>query len=66
MVGTTLAGSALLILSVLGFIELVEPTKGGWLGLVLGSLRIPFGTMAAIIIDGILFVIAILVRQMSP
>ena len=66
VVGTTLAGSALLILSVLGFIELVEPTKGGWLGLILGSLRIPFGTMAAIILDGILFIIAILVTANVP
>jgi len=66
MVGTTLAGGALLILSVLGFIELIEPNKGGWLGLILGSLRIPFGNMAAIIIDGILFIIAILVTANVP
>ena len=66
MLGTTLAGSVLLILSVLGFIELVEPTKGGWLGLVFGSLRLPFGNMAAIIIDSILFVIAILVTANVP
>jgi S-DNA-T family DNA segregation ATPase FtsK/SpoIIIE len=66
MVGTTLMGSALLILSALGFIELVRPGKGGWLGLVLGSLRVPFGTMAAIIIDVLLFVIAILVAANVP
>ena len=66
VVGTTLAGSALLILSVLGFIELVKPTKGGWLGLILGSLRVPFGTMVAIIIDVFLFIIAILVAANVP
>ena len=66
MVGTTLAGSALLILSFLGLIELVEPGKGGWLGFVLGSLHIPFGTMAAIIIDALLFIIAILVAANIP
>ncbi len=66
MVATTLMGSVLLILSVLGFIELVEPTKGGWLGLILGSLRIPFGTMAAIIIDALLFIIAILITANVP
>jgi S-DNA-T family DNA segregation ATPase FtsK/SpoIIIE len=66
MVATTLTGSVLLILSVLGFIELVEPTKGGWLGLILGSLRVPFGTVAAIIIDAILFIIAILITANVP
>ncbi len=66
MVGTTLAGSVLLILSVLGFIELVEPGGGGWLGLVFGSLRTPFGNAAAIIIDCLLFVISIIVATNTP
>lgn len=66
VLGTTLAGSGLLILSALGFIELVEPTRGGWLGLVLGSLRIPFGNATAIIIDCLLFVVAILVATNTP
>ncbi len=66
MVGTTIFGGLLLILSTLGFIELVEPGKGGLLGLVIGSLRAPFGTPAAIIIDLILFVIAILVTANIP
>ena len=66
MVGTTIFGSVLLILSTLGFIELLEPGKGGLLGLVVGSLRIPFGTPAAIIIDLILFIIAILVTANIP
>lgn len=66
MVGTTLAGSTLLILSVLGFIELVEPGRGGWLGLVFGSLRSPFGNAAAIIIDCLLFVISIIVATNTP
>ena len=66
MVATTLIGSGLFILSVLGLIELVEPAKGGWLGLILGSLRVPFGTMAAIIIDIILLIIAVLVAANVP
>ena len=42
IVGTTLVGAALLILSFLGLIEIFSPTKGGWLGLALGSLRVSF------------------------
>ncbi len=66
VVGITLGGAALLILSVLGFIELIEPTKGGWLGLIFGSLSIPFGTMVAIVIDVFLFIIAVLVTTNVP
>ena len=66
MVATTLMGGGLLILSVLGLIELILPTKGGWLGLILGSLRIPFGTVAAIIIDIILLIIAVLITANVP
>ncbi len=61
LVGITLFGAILLIFSVLGLIELFSPTKGGWLGLVLGSLRIPFGQIAAVIINAFLLVIGVLV-----
>jgi len=66
MVGTTLAGSILLIFSALGLIELFEPGKGGWLGLVLGSLRIPFGNTVAVIINILLAAIAVLVAMNLP
>ena len=66
MVGTTLAGSTLLIFSVLGLIDLFDPGKGGWLGRALGALRIPFGNAAAIIINIILAVIAVLVAMNLP
>ena len=66
VVGITLIGSVLLIFSVLGLIELIEPGKGGWLGLVLGSLRIPFGNTAAIIMNILLAVIAVLIAMNIP
>jgi S-DNA-T family DNA segregation ATPase FtsK/SpoIIIE len=65
-VGMTLMGSGLLILSVLGLIELFEPGKGGWLGLILGSLRIPFGNIAAIIINCFVLIISILITANVP
>ncbi|MGC9598832.1 MAG: DNA translocase FtsK [Minisyncoccia bacterium] len=66
IVGTTLVGAGLLILSFLGLIEIFSPAKGGWLGLVLGSLRYPFGKTAAAIIDGFIFIISILVTANVP
>ena len=66
VVGTTLIGSILLIFSVLGLIELFEPGKGGWLGLVLGSLRVPFGNTVAVILNILLAVIAILITMNLP
>ncbi len=66
IVGVTLFGAMLLILSVLGLIELFSPTKGGWLGLILGSLRIPFGQIAAVIINIFLFIIAVLITSNIP
>jgi len=66
ILGTTLIGATLLIFSFLGLIEIFEPTKGGWLGLVLGSLRMPFGNIAAVIINTFILVISVLVTANVP
>ncbi|MDR3581935.1 MAG: DNA translocase FtsK [Candidatus Pacebacteria bacterium] len=66
MLATTLIGSTLLILTFLGLVELLSPGHGGWLGLVFGSLRIPFGVMAAMVIDIFVFIISILVTANIP
>jgi len=66
ILATTLIGSVLLILSVLGLIELLSPTHGGWLGLVFGSLRIPFGNIAATTIDIFILIISVLVTANVP
>ncbi len=66
ILATTLIGSTLLILSFLGLIELFSPTHGGWLGLILGSLRTPFGNIAAIVIDIFILIISILVTANVP
>ena len=66
ILATTLIGSTLLILSVLGLIELLSPTHGGWLGIIFGSLRTPFGTIAATTIDIFILIISILVTANVP
>ncbi len=66
IIGITTFGAGLLILSFLGVIEVLSPGNGGWLGLVLGSLRMPFGTIAALIINIFILVISVLVTANIP
>jgi S-DNA-T family DNA segregation ATPase FtsK/SpoIIIE len=66
ILATTLIGSILLILSFLGLIHIFEPGKGGWFGYILGSLHVPFGNIAASIIDIFILVISILVTANVP
>ncbi len=65
-VGMTLLGGFLMMLSALGLIDIATSGNGGWLGVILGSLKIPFGNLAAIIINSIIFVSAILVTLNAP
>jgi len=62
----TLLGALLFILSVLGLIDIAEAGNGGWLGLILGSLKIPFGSLAASVINSIAMVAAILITLNVP
>lgn len=61
ILGTTTLGALLLVLSFLGVIEILSPGNGGWLGLVFGSLRTPFGTIASLVINLFILIISILV-----
>lgn len=63
---TTLAGGALLMLAVLGTIEIAAKGRGGYLGLVLGSLQIPFGKTAALVINIAALVSGILITLNAP
>jgi hypothetical protein len=62
----TLIGALLLVLSFLGLVEIASPGNGGWLGLVLGSLRSPFGAIAASVINVFILIIAVLVTANVP
>jgi DNA segregation ATPase FtsK/SpoIIIE, S-DNA-T family len=66
VLATTMIGGGMLILAFLGLIEIFAPTKGGWLGLILGSLHHPFGQIAAAVIDLFIFIISILVTANVP
>ncbi|MDP3948695.1 MAG: DNA translocase FtsK [bacterium] len=62
----TLLGALLLLLSVLGLIDLAGAGNGGWLGLILGSLKMPFGGLAAAVVNSIVFVAAVLITLNIP
>ncbi|MDO8664045.1 MAG: DNA translocase FtsK [Candidatus Liptonbacteria bacterium] len=64
--GVTLLGALLLLFSVLGLLDIAKTGDGGWLGLILGSLKIPFGGLAAVVINSIVFVAAVLVTLNIP
>ena len=66
VLGTTSLGGGLLILSFLALIEIYSPGNGGWFGMILGSLRIPFGGTAAAVINVFILIIAILVTANVP
>lgn len=66
VVGVTLLGVALIILSVLGLIDVGSPGNGGWLGRIFGYLRYPFGEIAAWVLNGIILLIGILITINTP
>jgi len=66
VLGITSLGAALLIFSFLGLVQIASPGNGGWLGLALGSLTIPFGITAATIINIVLFIIGTITAANFP
>src|SRR6266481_4330459 len=50
IVGITLLGAGLFILSSLGLIDIYDG-RGGWLGVIFGSMKVPFGNIAAVVIN---------------
>lgn len=66
IIGTTFLGAVVLVLSILGIIHVIAPQNGGWFGYILGSLKIPFGDTAAIVINVFILTIALLATLNSP
>ncbi len=66
LLATTSLGGTLVLLSILGLIEIGLPGKGGLVGLVFGSLRVPFGNLAAGILNSVFLLVGFLVAANVP
>jgi S-DNA-T family DNA segregation ATPase FtsK/SpoIIIE len=66
LLATTTLGGTLVLLSILGLIEIALPGKGGWVGLAFGSLRAPFGNLAAGILNSVFLIVGFLVAANIP
>ncbi|MDD5547814.1 MAG: DNA translocase FtsK [Candidatus Pacebacteria bacterium] len=62
----TFTGAGLFILSGLGLIDIIFPEKGGLIGRWIGSMEIPFGYIAALIICGTLLIASLLITLNKP
>jgi DNA segregation ATPase FtsK/SpoIIIE, S-DNA-T family len=66
LIGITLLGGVLAVLSVLALIEIGSAGDGGVLGLIFGSLKSPFGSAAAIALNLAILGISALITLNSP
>ncbi|MBI2888329.1 MAG: hypothetical protein HYY10_00205 [Candidatus Liptonbacteria bacterium] len=66
LLATTSLGGTLVLLSILGLIEIGLPGKGGLVGLAFGSLRVPFGNLAAGILNSVFLLVGFLVAANVP
>ncbi|MFH1246265.1 MAG: DNA translocase FtsK, partial [Candidatus Liptonbacteria bacterium] len=66
VIGTASFGAVLTVLSVLGIIHILQPGMGGYLGYIFGSLNVPFGATASIVLNVIIAIIAILITLNTP
>lgn len=64
--GVTLAGGFLFLISGLGFIDIISPGNGGLAGMVVGSLKNPFGATASLVITLTTLIISFLVVLNRP
>ena len=61
LIGTSMIGAVLFIISGLGLIDIVFPGQGGLAGKVVGFLQVPFGYAASIILTFILITVSLLI-----
>lgn len=64
--GFTLVSSFVFLISGLGFIDIISPGRGGLTGIIIGSLKTPFGTTASLVITSVALIISFLVILNRP
>lgn len=65
-ISVTIVGAILFILSFLGLIDLFYPQSGGLLGLIFGYFDVPFGKIAAVILNISILIISLLIAFNFP
>ncbi len=65
-VGITLLGALLFVLTGLGLIDLTVPERGGIMGAFMGTLAVPFGNIAAIVLMATFFIASLLLTFNLP
>ena len=63
---STLIGGGVFILAALGFIDIVSPGNGGWIGDGIGALKTPFGIPVSLIITITAMIVSFLVIVNRP
>ncbi len=63
---TTIIGATLFVLSGLGLLDIVSPARGGLTGELMGTLEVPFGKPAAIVLTGAFIIVSGLVMVNKP
>ena len=66
VVASSAIGGALLVLSGLGFIDILSPEKGGLLGSLIGTVQIPFGYAASLVLTGATLVASTIITLNAP
>lgn len=66
LLGSVLVGGIIFILSALGLIDIISPGNGGWAGIAVGALKIPFGIPASVVITTTTLVVSFLVIVNRP
>lgn len=62
----TFVGAGLVMLASLGLADIVRDGKGGWLGVIFGSFKLPFGQVGGFIINVVILAVAVLVATNVP
>ncbi len=66
VVGVTVIGSLFLFISSLGIIDIISPADGGLLGQAIGTIKIPFGNTAALVVTISIFLASVIATFNTP
>lgn len=66
VMAVTVVGAFALVLSGLGLIDIISPKSGGFIGSIVGTIQIPFGYTASLVVTITFFIAAAVITLNSP